>query len=547
MMPRVIAVGTHVTPTVRLLRPLGAGGMGSVWVAEHLALQTHVVVKFMSTELARDKSNVERFAREAAAASQVKSPHVVQMFDHGVTQDGVPFIVMELLEGHDVMFHLKQRGRFLPQEVATIVVQTCKALSKAHEKGIIHRDVKPENIFALEGDELFVKLLDFGIAKASGALSSHTGTGAMIGTPFYMSPEQIVGAHGLDYRADLWSLAIVAFELLTGKKPFEADTIGGLAVQIHNPATPRPSQFANDLPLAVDAWFMRACARSADERFQSAKEMAQAFVDAVGGMSASMIRLPSHVAATQASQQSGGWGATPPPSQPHEPPQVPQLQATGLPVAAQFPAPPPPPPPRQPASLPPPAPLPAPRHNMPAAFAETAPLPENGMLPGMPMMAPPQQPAGFPAPPPQGFPAPPVGTFEPSMSVATPVEKKSKAPLVIGLVVLLLAIGGGVTAFFLMQTPTPEPEPAAAASTEDDAPKKKKKPKKTEEEPAPEPEPEPTAKPEPTATAAAKPKPTATAAPTPSTTALTPTPTPTTKPSVAPVVPGKKKDDDDIK
>ena len=327
-----IEPGAHVNPSVRLVQPLGKGGMGSVWIAEHLSLQTQVVVKFMSAELAKDARNVQRFAREAAAASQVKSPHVVQMFDHGVTSENVPYIVMELLEGKDLAHHIVARGRLAPGEVATVLTQICKALSKAHEKGIVHRDIKPENIFVVEGDELYVKLLDFGIAKGTGALSNHTGTGSMIGTPYYMSPEQILGAKTIDYRADIWSLGIVAFEALTGRKPLEADTIGALAVKIHGGQLPQPSQYG--LPATVDAWFARACASDPNARFQSAKEMAHTFTMAIGGnpsmqMSA-LPTLPTN-SAPVAHSQSSGWGATPPPSQ-------------RPPVVLAGPSPPPPPP-----------------------------------------------------------------------------------------------------------------------------------------------------------------------------------------------------------
>src|SRR5579859_5297092 len=170
--------GTPVTATIRLLRRLGAGGMGSVWVAEHLSLRTQVVVKFMAIELAASADAVERFSREAAAAAQVKSPHVVQMHDHGVTPSGVPFIVMELLEGHDLGKHLAARGRLSIGETAEIVGQVCKALARAHERGIVHRDIKPDNIFlcANPDGEIFVKLLDFGIAKADSRFGVSSGT-----------------------------------------------------------------------------------------------------------------------------------------------------------------------------------------------------------------------------------------------------------------------------------------------------------------------------------------------------------------------------------
>ena len=153
--PSLIQTGGYVTSAIRLVRCLGQGGMGSVWIADHLALRTQVVVKFMAAELGASAEAVERFSREAAAAAQVKSPHVVQMLDHGITPEGVPFIVMEMLEGHDLGKHLEDRGRLTLTETAEIVAQVSKALVRAHERGIVHRDIKPENIFLCDvGREL---------------------------------------------------------------------------------------------------------------------------------------------------------------------------------------------------------------------------------------------------------------------------------------------------------------------------------------------------------------------------------------------------------
>jgi serine/threonine-protein kinase len=273
-----LAPGLEVTKSVRLLEPLGKGGMGAVWLAEHLALKTKVVVKFMSPELAASEAAVARFGREAAAAAQVKSPHVVQMLDHGVTDDNIPFIVMEHLEGHDLSTQLAKHGPLPPEEVAVIVTQVAKALGKAHSAGILHRDIKPENIFLTEIEgERFVKLLDFGIAKSTeNQLDSETKTGQVVGTPFYMSPEQITGVKNLDAGADLWSLGVVAFEAVTGQRPFRGETIGGLAVAIVSGATPVPSQVWPGLPPAFDEWFARACSRDVTKRFQTAREMADA-------------------------------------------------------------------------------------------------------------------------------------------------------------------------------------------------------------------------------------------------------------------------------
>ncbi len=284
-----------VTSSVRLVRPLGEGGMGSVWVAYHEALRTEVVVKFISSDLKNSKEATERFSREAAAASQVKSPHVVQTFDHGISNDGVPYIVMELLEGRDLGAHLDVHGRCPPELVLEIVVQLSRALDKAHARGIVHRDIKPGNIFLCDtGGEVFVKLLDFGIAKGVDVprIDSATKTGAMIGSPFYMSPEQILGSKDVDHRSDLWSVGVVAFEALTGKKPFDAETMGGLAIRIHSEPLPLPSKSNHALPPAVDAWFMRACARNVAERFGSAKEMAEALARALGGEMPRSVEVP---------------------------------------------------------------------------------------------------------------------------------------------------------------------------------------------------------------------------------------------------------------
>jgi hypothetical protein len=276
-----------VTPTIRLARALGAGGMGSVWVADHLALHTEVVVKFMAADLAWSADAVARFSREAAMAAQVRSPHVVQMLDHGATKDGRPFIVMELLDGCDLAKHLRVRGGRIPlDEAAQIVAQVAKALARAHERGVVHRDIKPDNVFLCDHGtgELFVKILDFGVAKAKQAgvspLAGGTESGAMVGTPYYMSPEQIFGSP-VDLKTDLWSLGVVAYEAVTGARPFQASTVGALAIAIHSSPLPIPSALVPELPPAFDRWFARACARDPSERFGSAKELADALANVV--------------------------------------------------------------------------------------------------------------------------------------------------------------------------------------------------------------------------------------------------------------------------
>ena len=277
-----LAAGMQVTPSVRLLSPLGAGGMGAVWLADHTALNTRVVVKFMLVGLDSSVSARARFKKEAEAASQVKSPHVVQTFDYGVTSQGLPFIVMEHLEGRDLAAEIAALGALEPGRVVAIVTQVAKALSKAHAAGLLHRDIKPDNIFLCHTeaeDELFVKLLDFGIAKThapdgEAELDGQTKTGQVIGTPFYMSPEQVTAQKIIDLRSDLWSLGIVAFEALTGKRPFDGPSFGALAVKIATTNPPKPSDENPALPPSVDAWFAQACAREASGRFASARELA---------------------------------------------------------------------------------------------------------------------------------------------------------------------------------------------------------------------------------------------------------------------------------
>ncbi|MBK7585377.1 MAG: protein kinase [Myxococcales bacterium] len=280
-----IAEGTEVTPSIRLKRRLSAGGMGSVWIADHSTLKTEVVVKFLHDRLAEDPTSQARFAREASAASQVKSPHVVQMFDHGVMEGGHPFIVMELLEGRDLAQEIR-RGVLAPALVAHILEHISLALGRAHSRNIVHRDIKPNNIFLCDvgGSQPFVKLLDFGIAREGD--HNLTTTGHLVGTPAFMSPEQLSG-RPVDAQSDLWSLAMVALKALTGKNPYERPTIPETLGAVVHGDVPVPSAFAPDLPAGVDAWFARACARDPSQRFGSAAELSEAFWLAIG-----MPKLP---------------------------------------------------------------------------------------------------------------------------------------------------------------------------------------------------------------------------------------------------------------
>ena len=217
--------GTLVTANVRLVEPLAKGAMGSVWIAEHVFLRTRVAVKFIAERLvSADPEAVARFHREASCAAQIKSPHVVQTFDQGLMTDGTPYIVMELLEGESLRQRLERSGPLTLRQTALVVAHVAKALHKAHKHRIVHRDIKPENIFLslVDEGERLVKVLDFGTAKQTHVLEDKKLTipGVLIGTPEYMSREQVMQAEEVDYRADLWALSVAAYEALTGQVPF---------------------------------------------------------------------------------------------------------------------------------------------------------------------------------------------------------------------------------------------------------------------------------------------------------------------------------------
>jgi eukaryotic-like serine/threonine-protein kinase len=260
----------------RLLEQLGEGGMGSVWRAEHLLLCSQVAIKLISPERTASAEVLRRFLRKAQAAASLRSPHVVQILDYGVEQD-TPYIAMELLDGESLRTRLYRVGRLPPASIASLFLQIGRAVARAHESGIVHRDLKPDNVFIIRNDEEEIaKVLDFGIAKLTSndpraRAADATRTGAMLGTPFYMSPEQVEGARELDHRSDIWTIGVLAFECLLGRKPFEAKTISGLARAICSQPMPVPSRFG-PVPPGFDEWFARACRRRVDSRFGSAKE-----------------------------------------------------------------------------------------------------------------------------------------------------------------------------------------------------------------------------------------------------------------------------------
>jgi eukaryotic-like serine/threonine-protein kinase len=271
---------------------IGRGGMGSVYECRHASLGTPVAIKFIDAEYANSNDAKSRFDTEARAAATIQSKHAIQIFDHGVTEDGRPYIVMELLVGEALDKRITRLGAISLPETALMIRQVARALSRAHERGIIHRDLKPENIFLVRGpddDEDVAKVLDFGIAKIKAApgavgISSSTKTGTLLGTPFFMSPEQARGLRTVDQRSDLWSLGVIVFKCVTGVLPFDGESLGDLLVKICTSPIPVPSQVVPSLPAHLDGWMIRALDREPDHRFQTAGELADS-LGAIAGLS----------------------------------------------------------------------------------------------------------------------------------------------------------------------------------------------------------------------------------------------------------------------
>ncbi|MCC6521217.1 MAG: serine/threonine protein kinase [Polyangiaceae bacterium] len=264
-----------------LVRELARGGMGSVWLAQDQKLRRQVAIKLMMPLWAESGDARSRFEREAMAVAQLKSPHIVQVFDYGI-QDGCPYIVMELLEGEDLRSRLQRDKRLEMEAAGVILVQTAKALGVAHAVGIVHRDLKPGNVFiARSRDDEIVKVIDFGVVKAdpnSDMVREATRTGSVLGTPQFMSPEQARALPDIDHRSDLWSLGIILYRSLTGELPYNGKSATDVIVKICTESFVPASKLVPELPEELDRFFDKALAREPADRFSSAREMAVAFM-----------------------------------------------------------------------------------------------------------------------------------------------------------------------------------------------------------------------------------------------------------------------------
>jgi serine/threonine-protein kinase len=255
--------------------------MGVVVAAHHLQLDERVALKFLRPEALESPEAVARFIREARAAVKIKSEHVARVVDVGQLETGAPYMVMEYLEGGDLSAWIAQRGALPIEQAVEFVLQACDAIAEAHAIGIIHRDLKPANLFCVRRTDglLAVKVLDFGISKitgtgASGRDMGMTRTQALMGSPYYMSPEQMQSSKGVDPRADIWALGVILFELVTGRVPFDGEAIPELVLHIVSAPTPSLRALRPDAPAGLDAVVQRCLEKDRDRRFASVAELA---------------------------------------------------------------------------------------------------------------------------------------------------------------------------------------------------------------------------------------------------------------------------------
>jgi serine/threonine protein kinase len=291
-------VGSILDGGYRIVRLLGEGGMGAVYEAVKLPLNNPVAVKVMARELAARTDTLKRFHREAEITSHLGHPHIVQVFDFGVTPTGEPFLVMELLRGEDLYQRIQRVGRLSPQQTLHVIKQIASALAATHAKDVVHRDLKPASIFILAaaGETDFIKVLDFGISKVRTANTQLTQNLVRMGTPSYMSPEQAMGdVDAIDGATDQWALACIAWECLSGRGPFVGDT-NALLFQVVNVEPPPLAPKVPGLRPEIDQILRRALAKKKQDRFPSVTEFALALENAVLGTAPS--RLPSATAPT---------------------------------------------------------------------------------------------------------------------------------------------------------------------------------------------------------------------------------------------------------
>jgi serine/threonine protein kinase len=288
-------VGKVLGETYEIAKLVGEGGMGKVYEARHLRLKDRrFAVKVLHPEFARQPEVVARFQREAESASSITHPNVVDVFDVHKTQDGVPYLVGEFLEGEELGDYIKRVGKLGVPMAVSVARQVCRALAAAHARGIVHRDMKPENVFLVERDGVpVVKVLDFGISKAGSGKTHLTKTGMIMGTPSYMAPEQARGEN-VDLRADVYSIGALLYHALTGQRPFDSDDPAVTLNMVLTEEPPRPHVLSAEVPEALELVVQRAMSKDPRERYQTTAELDFALAPFdTGGAPATPLLVPA--------------------------------------------------------------------------------------------------------------------------------------------------------------------------------------------------------------------------------------------------------------
>jgi serine/threonine-protein kinase len=269
-------VGTVIDGRYRLEKVLGQGGMGVVYTAQHVVLGKRLAIKILKADVSKDQEIIARFRQEAQSASAIGSQHIIDISDFGQLPDGATYFVMELLDGQELTKAIERERPLASDRVVHIAKQLCDALGAAHERGIVHRDMKPDNVFLIKrgNDRDFVKVLDFGIAKVGGASSKLTRAGQVFGTPHYMSPEQCSG-HGVDSRTDIYAVGIMLYEMACGRVPFDADNLMGILTKhiYEQPIPPHTLPPPTNVPAGLEAIILKCLAKQPDARYQTMAEM----------------------------------------------------------------------------------------------------------------------------------------------------------------------------------------------------------------------------------------------------------------------------------
>jgi serine/threonine-protein kinase len=277
-----LEIGELIEGKYRITRLIGEGGMGAVYLGENVRISRKVAIKVLHAGLTENREVTQRFEREAQAAGRIGNDHILEVLDLGTRPNGDHYIVMEYLDGEPLTSRIKGRGRIQPLELAQLIRQVLVGLSAAHRAGIVHRDLKPDNIYILKekaGKTDFVKIIDFGISKFQPLNSDGmrmTRTGMMMGTPYYMSPEQASGSQDADQRSDLYAVGVMMFEASTGQVPFDAATFNQLLFKIVLDEVPRPEIIQPDLDPAFASLISKAMARDPLQRFQTADDFSLA-------------------------------------------------------------------------------------------------------------------------------------------------------------------------------------------------------------------------------------------------------------------------------